>query len=231
PRQGERIIGGTDAEAGDFPWQVSIQTKGIHFCGGTIISSWWILTAAHCFGKELPPDLTVVLGGIDLSQKLERKKLNSLILHEKYDSESLENDIALILLDSPIQSSDQKLPVCLPFISDLHVWKDCWVAGWGTTVAASRVLQKVEVKLISKEQCSKWVPHLADSMLCAGLEEGGRDACQGDSGGPLVCTQRNSRRWFAIGLVSWGEGCGEKQKPGVYTSVYSYLNWIQVETA
>ncbi|NXA52588.1 PRS55 protease, partial [Nothocercus julius] len=231
PRQGERIIGGTDAEAGDFPWQVSIQTKGTHFCGGTIISSWWILTAAHCFGKELPPDLTVVLGGIDLSQKLERKKLNSLILHEKYDSESLENDIALILLDSPIQSSDQKLPVCLPFISDPHVWKDCWVAGWGTTAAASRVLQKVEVKLISKEQCSKWVPHLADSMLCAGLEEGGRDACQGDSGGPLVCTQRNSRRWFAIGLVSWGEGCGEKQKPGVYTSVYSYLNWIQVETA
>ncbi|KGL74376.1 Serine protease 55, partial [Tinamus guttatus] len=168
---------GTDAEAGDFPWQVSIQTKGIHFCGGTIISSWWILTSAHCFGKELPPDLTVVLGGIDLSQKLERKKLNTLILHDKFDTESLENDIALILLESPIEPNDQKMPVCLPFISDPHVWKDCWVAGWGTTtagiaVSASRVLQKVEVKLISKEQCSKWVPQLADGMLCAGLEEG-----------------------------------------------------------
>ncbi|NXE54356.1 PRS55 protease, partial [Casuarius casuarius] len=128
-------IGGTDASAGDFPWQVSIQSKGRHFCGGTIISSWWILTAAHCFVKELPPDLTVVVGGVDLSHKLEKKKLDSLILHESFDSESMENDIALILLDSPIQLNEQKMPICLPFISDLHVWKDCWVAGWGTTLA------------------------------------------------------------------------------------------------
>ncbi|XP_025957772.2 serine protease 55 [Dromaius novaehollandiae] len=233
---GGRIIGGTDANAGDFPWQVSIQSKGRHFCGGTIISSWWILTAAHCFVKELPPDLTVVVGGIDLSHKLEKKKLDSLILHENFDSESMENDIALILLDSPIQLNEQKMPICLPFISDLHVWKDCWVAGWGTTlagisVAASQVLQKVEVKLISREQCLEWIPQLADGMLCAGLEEGGKDACQGDSGGPLVCTHGNTMKWFVIGIVSWGEGCGEKQSPGIYTAVYSYLDWIQMETA
>ncbi|XP_062427214.1 serine protease 55 [Rhea pennata] len=233
---GERIIGGTDVEAGDFPWQVSIQSKGKHFCGGTIISSWWILTAAHCFVKELPPDLTVVLGGVDLSHKLENKKLDSLILHENFDSESMENDIALILLDSPIQLNEQKMPICLPFISDLHVWKDCWVAGWGTTLAgisvsASQVLQKVEMKLISREQCLEWIPQLADNMLCAGLEEGGKDACQGDSGGPLVCTHGNTMKWFAIGIVSWGEGCGEKQSPGIYTAVYSYLGWIQAETA
>ncbi|NWI20647.1 PRS55 protease, partial [Crypturellus soui] len=170
-------IGGTDAEAGEFPWQVSIQSKGAHFCGGTIISSWWILTAAHCFAPQLPPDITVVLGGVDLSENLERKKLNSLILHEEFDIETVENDIALILLESPIQMGDQKMPVCLPFVSDPHVWKDCWVAGWGTTtagiaVSASRVLQKAEVKLISKEQCSEWLPQLGDGMLCAGLEEG-----------------------------------------------------------
>uniref|UniRef100_A0A8C4JZ08 Peptidase S1 domain-containing protein n=1 Tax=Dromaius novaehollandiae TaxID=8790 RepID=A0A8C4JZ08_DRONO len=86
-----------------------------------------------------PPDLTVVVGGIDLSHKLEKKKLDSLILHENFDSESMENDIALILLDSPIQLNEQKMPICLPFISDLHVWKDCWVAGWGTTLAGERL--------------------------------------------------------------------------------------------
>uniref|UniRef100_A0A8B9PX85 Serine protease 55 n=1 Tax=Apteryx owenii TaxID=8824 RepID=A0A8B9PX85_APTOW len=215
---GERIIGGADAEAGDFPWQVSIQSKGKHFCGGTIIS--------------IPErNLSVVVGGVDLSHKLENKKLDSLILHENFDSESLENDIALILLDSPIQFNEQKMPICLPFISDLHVWKDCWVAGWGTTLAASQVLQKVEMKLISREQCLEWIPQLADSMLCAGLEEGGKDACQGDSGGALVCTYGNTMKWFAVGIVSWGEGCGEKQSPGIYTDVYSYLDWIQVETA
>uniref|UniRef100_A0A8C4P8V3 Peptidase S1 domain-containing protein n=1 Tax=Dromaius novaehollandiae TaxID=8790 RepID=A0A8C4P8V3_DRONO len=156
---GGRIIGGTDANAGDFPWQVSIQSKGRHFCGGTIISSWWILTAAHCFVKEL--------------------------------------------------GSFGDLPA----------------------VPYPRVLQKVEVKLISREQCLEWIPQLADGMLCAGLEEGGKDACQGDSGGPLVCTHGNTMKWFVIGIVSWGEGCGEKQSPGIYTAVYSYLDWIQMETA
>nr|XP_009665245.1 PREDICTED: LOW QUALITY PROTEIN: serine protease 55 [Struthio camelus australis] len=187
-RSGERIIGGTDAQAGDFPWQVSIQSKGKHFCGGTIISSWWILTAAHCFVKQLPPDLTVVVGTVDLGQKRENKKLDSLILHENFDSESMENDIALILLDSPIQFSEQKMPICLPFISDLHVWKDCWVAGWGTTLAGG---QRGTASL------HPWEYH---------------EVVRG-------------------GIVSWGEGCGEQQSPGIYTAVYSYLSWIQLETA
>uniref|UniRef100_A0A8C3XVK6 Serine protease 55 n=1 Tax=Chelydra serpentina TaxID=8475 RepID=A0A8C3XVK6_CHESE len=77
-----------------------------------------------------------------------------------------------------------------------------------------RLSGKMEMKLISKKQCSKWVPELTENMLCAGSAEGGKDACQGDRGGPLVCTYGDVMKWFALGIVSWGEGCGGKQPPG-----------------
>ncbi|TFJ99949.1 ubiquitin carboxyl-terminal hydrolase 48 [Platysternon megacephalum] len=223
--------------SGEFPWQVSIQTKEKHFCSGSIISSWWILSAAHCFTNELPPDLYVAFGAADLeSHQVEKKKLDRLILHEHFDSANMDNNIALVLLDSPIEFSEQKMPICLPFIHDLQTWKGCWVAGWGATVAGDKMkltkrLKKMEMKLISKKQCSEWLPALTENMLCAGSAEGGKDACQGDRGGPLVCTYGDVMKWFALGIVSWGEGCGEKQHPGTYTFIFNYLEWIQAETA
>ncbi|CAM5130883.1 unnamed protein product [Natator depressus] len=232
-----KTVGGMAATSSEFPWQVSIQTKEKHFCSGSIISSWWILSAAHCFTNELPPDLYIAFGATDLeSHEVEKKKLDRLILHEHFDSTNMDNDVALILLDSPIEFSEQKLPICLPFIRDLQTWKGCWVAGWGATVAGDKTtltkrLKKMEMKLISKKQCSEWVPELTENTLCAGSAEGGKDACQGDHGGPLVCTYGDVMKWFALGIVSWGEGCGEKQHPGMYTFIFNYLEWIQAETS
>ncbi|KYO28544.1 serine protease 55 [Alligator mississippiensis] len=232
-----RVIGGRGAQAGEFPWQVSIQSHGRHFCGGMIISSWWILSAAHCFEDEAPPDLTVAVGVVNLkSHQREMKKLDKLIVHEDFNKLTLDNDIALLLLDSPIRLNEHKVPVCLPLIHDLRTWKNCWVAGWGTTVAGDKtktttMLQKVEMQLISQKQCAQWISQLTDNMLCAGYEEGGKDACQGDSGGPLVCTYGNIRRWFAVGIVSWGQNCAERHSPGMYTIIINYLFWIQKKTA
>ncbi|XP_067412290.1 serine protease 55 [Emydura macquarii macquarii] len=190
------------------------------------------------YGRRVrPPDLYVTFGAADLeSHQVEKKKLDRVILHEDFDRVNMDNDIALILLDSPIAFSEQTMPICLPFIRDLQTWKDCWVAGWGATVAGDKVkltnmLKKVEMKLISKKQCSERVPALTENMLCAGYEEGGKDACKGDRGGPLVCTYGTVMKWFAVGIVSWGEGCGEEQHPGMYTFVFNYLQWIQAETA
>ncbi|XP_039384126.1 serine protease 55 [Mauremys reevesii] len=232
-----KTVGGRGAVSSEFPWQVSIQTKEKHFCSGSIISSWWILSAAHCFTNELPPDLYVAFGAVDLeSHQVEKKKLDRLILHEHFDSANMDNNIALILLDSPIEFSEQKMPICLPFIHDLQTWKGCWVAGWEAKVAGDKMkltkrLKKMEMKLISKKQCSEWLPELTENMLCAGSAEGGKDACQGDGGGPLVCTYGDVMKWFALGIVSWGEGCREKQHPGMYTFIFNYLEWIQAETA
>ncbi|NXL04957.1 PRS55 protease, partial [Mesembrinibis cayennensis] len=203
------ITAGTYAKAGEFPWHVSIQSNRKHICGGTIISALWILTAAHCFAEEVPPDLTVVVGGIDLSLPLEEHKPDTLILHENFDRLSMQNDIALILLSSPIEFSNKKIPICLPFVYDVNTWQHCWVAGWETrsgavVVPASRMLRKVRMKLISRKQCLERIPQLEENVLCAELERGERGACQVDSGGPLVCSYWNTMKWFQVGIVSWG---------------------------
>ncbi|NXT02976.1 PRS55 protease, partial [Jacana jacana] len=212
---------GTYAKAGEFPWQVSIQSHGRHICGGAIISALWILTAAHCFAEEVPPDITVVVGGTDLRHLLEEHTPENLILHENFDGMSMENDIALILLSSPIQFSREKVPVCLPFIHDIDMWQQCWVAGWRSAsggfvnaslltcwllvmVPASHVLQKVRMKLIGREQCLERIPELVENVLCAELEKGEREACEVDSGGPLVCSYWNTMKWFQVGIISWG---------------------------
>ncbi|NWS76424.1 PRS55 protease, partial [Crotophaga sulcirostris] len=196
---------GRYAKAGEFPWHVSIQSNRKHICGGTIISAFWILTAAHCF-EEVPPDLTVVVGGIDLRHRLEEHKPDSLILHKNFDRESMENDIALILLSSPIEFNNVKIPICLPFIYDIDTWQNCWVAGWGATRAASHVLQKAQMKLISRNLCLERIPLLKENetMLCAELKKGKRGPCQVDSGGPLVCSYWNTMKWFQVGIVIWG---------------------------
>ncbi|NXM29669.1 PRS55 protease, partial [Oxyruncus cristatus] len=199
---------GRSVQSGEFPWHVSIQSHRKHICGGTIISALWILTAAHCFAKELPPDLTVVVGGINLSVPLEEHKPDSLILHENFDTTSLANDIALILLSSPIEFSKEKIPICLPFMCDIHTWQHCWAAGWGSTSAdaapASQVLQKARVKLISREQCLKQIPQLRENVMCAEVEEGEGEggSCLVDSGGPLVCSYWNTMKWFQVGIIS-----------------------------
>ncbi|XP_053918312.1 LOW QUALITY PROTEIN: serine protease 55 [Cuculus canorus] len=185
-----RITAGRYAKTGEFPWHVSIQSNGNHICGGTIISALWILTAAHCF-EEAPPDLTVVVGGTDLSLPMEEYKLDSLILHKNFDRMSIQNDITLVLLSSPIKFSNEKIPICLPFIYDIDTWQNCWVAGWGTTLAvpASHVLQKAQMKLISRQQCLVQMPQLDkdENVLCAELERGQKGPCQGTKADP-ACT-------------------------------------------
>ncbi|KAM6228053.1 serine protease 55-like [Porphyrio hochstetteri] len=233
---GKKITAGRYAKTGEVPWLVSIQSNGNHICGGTIISALWILTAAHCFADEVPPDLTVVVGGTDLSVPVEEHKPESLILHEKFDRESMENDLALILLTSPIEFSTVKIPICLPFMDGVDTWQHCWVAGWGTKregvgVPVKHVLQKVWMKLISREQCLELIPQLGENMLCAELERGQRGSCQVNGGGPLVCSYWGTMKWFQVGIVSWGEDCARKPNHEVLMPVYSYSNWIETETA
>ncbi|NWI47050.1 PRS55 protease, partial [Picathartes gymnocephalus] len=211
---------GTDVKPGEFPWLVSIQSHGKHICGGTIISALWILTAAHCGWGLEPPDLRVAVGGADLSLPLEKHNPDSLILHEEFNRSSLQNDIALILLSNPIEFSKEKIPVCLPFVCDTDTWQHCWAAAWEHTsaallillfsfAAASHVLQKTRMKLISRDKCLEQIPHLVGSVMCAEAEqggggEGGGGNCQVDSGGPLVCSYWDTMKWFQVGIISAG---------------------------
>ncbi|XP_039731781.1 serine protease 55 [Pteropus medius] len=236
--QYSRIIGGIEAEVGEFPWLVSIQAGNEHFCGGTIIDEWWIVTAAHCLSHEgmIPTDLSVVLGTNNLqSPSLEVKGVSSMVLHKDFNKLNMDNDIALLLLKSQITFSGLKEPICMPWQPSPSKWHRCWVAGWGQTKTGDKNsvkpdLIKVPMIIMDWEKCSKLFSKLTKNMLCAGYENESYDACQGDSGGPLVCTPGSDKKWYQVGIVSWGRSCGQKNTPGIYTLLENYSLWIKKVT-
>ncbi|XP_006884996.1 PREDICTED: serine protease 55 [Elephantulus edwardii] len=230
-----RIIEGVEAGIGEFPWMVSIQVGNEHFCGGAILNKWWILSAAHCFQSDgiTPRILNIVIGTTDLTNPHnDIKEISKIILHKDYNKLNMDNDVALLLVDSPISFSDQILPICLPRQPIPSTWHICWVAGWGRTRAGDKNsvttdLMKVPMIIIDWEDCSRMFNKLTQNMLCAGYKNKTYDACQGDSGGPLMCTSGPDKRWYQVGIISWGRSCGHKDIPGIYTLLAKYDLWIK----
>ncbi|XP_008826384.1 serine protease 55 [Nannospalax galili] len=234
--QHSRIIGGQEAKVGEFPWQVSIQERNKHFCGGSILSEWWILSAAHCFysGEFLPTELRVALGTNDLTNLPTELQVISVVWHKDFERLTMDSDIALLLLASPITFSGLTVPICMPPQPAPSRWHECWVAGWGMTNSVDKNsmttdLMKVPMLIIDWEECSQIFPKLTQNMLCAAYENENEsyDACQGDSGGPLVCNIKPGSKWYQVGIISWGRGCGQKGFPGIYTLLENYTLWIE----
>ncbi|NWR65353.1 TM11E protease, partial [Bucorvus abyssinicus] len=234
----ERIIGGQRARDGEWPWQASIQLDGTHRCGASVISNTWLVTAAHCFRGGRDPRRWTASFGIFLRPPKQKKFVRRIIIHERYSDFILdhEDDVAVVELASPIEFTSDVHSVCLPEAS--HVFPDnasCFVTGWGALEndgSSVNQLRQAEVKIISTKTCNRRQVYggaITPGMLCAGYLEGQVDACQGDSGGPLV--HANSRGiWYLVGIVSWGDECGKENKPGVYTRVTYYRNWIHSKT-
>ncbi|MCI4374995.1 hypothetical protein PGIGA_G00103970 [Pangasianodon gigas] len=237
-----RIVGGQNATAGAWPWQVSLQSlySGVHFCGGTIINKDWILTAAHCFGSSSDPrTLVVYLGKYTLAGSNPNqisRGVTRIVRHPKYDSRTHDNDIALLYLSNSVTFTNYIRPACLAGQStSFSSGTTCWLTGWGDIASgvwlpSPGVLQEVAVPIVSRSVCDKLLqPYLGagsitQNMICAGLLEGGKDTCQGDSGGPMV-TKRGAI-WVQAGITSWGIGCARPKLPGVYTMVSQYQSWI-----
>uniref|UniRef100_A0A673BR03 trypsin n=1 Tax=Sphaeramia orbicularis TaxID=375764 RepID=A0A673BR03_9TELE len=243
PSRTSRIYGGSKSFPGAHPWQVSVQVRAKgssfafgHVCGGILLSSCWVLTAGHCI---LPnKDFQVVMGGVNINQDEDMDQtipVVETIVHEQYREtpNAVYNDIALLKLqvtDAPYCAKETRFvrSVCLPD-QMFPAGKECVISGWGATEnqTYSSQLLNARVLMISQERCR--APHiygsvLDNSMLCAGILQGGTDSCQGDSGGPLVCEQDGKH--YISGVVSWGDGCGQQNKPGVYANVYNFKDWI-----
>ncbi|XP_014191014.1 ovochymase-2 isoform X3 [Haplochromis burtoni] len=260
-----RVVGGTEAMYGSHPWLVSLQNRGSHFCGGSILSDCWIMTAAHCFtslSKEFLSGVRVLVGEFDQRVHDEEEQVflvKSVSVHEKYNPALPMNyDIALIELNQRIQMGARVQPICLPLPYDnILPQTACMTAGWGRIKERGRlpmVLREVHLDLVDRAKCKYVLQTLKGSMmnqrlvrpqpsmtvLCAGPETGGSDACQGDSGGPLVCPAGSEgHRWVALGVTSWGKGCGrswgnnssrppsKRGSPGIFTDVRLLLPWIK----
>ncbi|XP_006038596.1 anionic trypsin-1-like [Alligator sinensis] len=225
PHGADRIVGGHECAPHSQPWQVSLNS-GYHFCGGSLITDQWVVSAAHCWYN--PNAMQVILGdhNIQVFEHTEyMMRIETIVWHPDYNYQTMDHDIMLIKLAHPVQFDANVQAVALP-TACAEGGTFCMVSGWGNILSDGVFnpynLQCADVPLLSTQECENAYPgQITSTMLCAGFPEGGKDACQGDSGGPLVCHGELQ------GIVSWGVGCALAGYPGVYTKVCALLPWIQ----
>lgn len=245
-----RIVGGQEADPGEWPWQVALVNGNAtdlyngQFCGGSIITREWALTAAHCVENSAPSDLDVVAGLHDLATpdpQYRRSDVAEIIIHPGWNTDTNDNDLALLRLTTPIDAraagGGGVLPIqysaIVPDNIGALVGELSTITGWGNTLPNPpggtnypQRLREVEVPVISNTDCAGAYANLTDNMICAAVPEGGKDSCQGDSGGPMVFFNDDAGEWQQIGIVSFGRGCADASYPGVYTRVSRYVGWI-----
>ncbi|XP_046862559.1 serine proteinase stubble-like isoform X2 [Xenia sp. Carnegie-2017] len=235
------VVNGTKVEVGNTPWQVGI--KRCHNCnircGGTLINDQWVVTAAHCVTGWLAEELYLVVGEVDqskISGQEQQFKCTEIITHEDYGlGAPFDKDIALLKLDKYAVLNDYVRPLCLPESGTVLGSQDfCQVSGFGRVTRygeKSTFLLQANINIVDLETCKKAYEKLSrkvtSNMLCAGYRKGGTDACQGDSGGPLTCYNRSKVRFTLGGIVSWGVGCAQPDRYGVYTNTAVFTPWIE----
>ncbi len=245
-----RIINGEFASPGDFPWQVALihdlndpyQTQ---FCGGTIIDEGWVLTAAHCAPEDRSP--VYVAAGITNLNQVPGAGVSSRanwIVHENYDPSTLNNDIALLKLETPFDLDNCSTCEAVALVNSsnesvlMPEGTPAYVSGWGNTSTAPATEDNPGDYPVDLMWTTLFVTsctsggalysesQITSNMFCAGVSDYSTDSCQGDSGGPLVVRNNEGTGFVLAGVVSWGNACAQEGFPGVYTRVSQYSDWI-----
>ncbi|CAF0909839.1 unnamed protein product [Adineta steineri] len=230
PSSAHRIVGGVHAHPNSWPWQVRLQA-GNGLCGGSLIDTRHVLTAAHCLKIPIvAQDYKVYVGLHDINQPIYEEQeivAERIFMHEQYNTNTQENDIAIIRLSKPVTISDKINVICLPGAEANNANETVWTSGWGTTSFqgdVSPVLKQTALHTMPNRCGQIYASYNNQKQMCAGAYGGGRDTCQGDSGGPLM--YESNGQWFLNGVVSYGHECARDGFPGVYARVSYYVPWI-----
>ncbi|CAL4064833.1 unnamed protein product [Meganyctiphanes norvegica] len=239
----KRIVGGSDASFGEFPWQVSLRqwrsVTFLHKCGAALLNENWAVTAAHCVENVQPEQLLLRLGEFDLERADEpygftERKVQIIATHPQFDARTFEYDLALLRFYEPVNFQPNIIPICIPQDDYNFISNTGYVSGWGRLYEDGplpSIMQKVPVPVITNQECEAmykvagYVEHIPQIFICAGYEAGLKDSCEGDSGGPMVI-QRDGV-WNLAGVISWGIGCALPNQPGVYTRISAFREWIE----
>ncbi|XP_074243522.1 coagulation factor VII isoform X1 [Saimiri boliviensis] len=236
-----RIVGGRVCPKGECPWQVLLVQNGAMFCGGTLIDTSWVVSAAHCFDKiKNWRNISAVLGEHDLSEHdgdEQSQRVAQVIIPSTYVRGTTNHDIALLRLHQPVVLTDHVVPLCLPERTfsemTLAYVRFSLVSGWGQLLdrgAKALELMAISVPRLMTQDCLEQSektggsPNVTEYMFCAGYRDGSKDSCKGDSGGPHATRYRGT--WYLTGVVSWGQGCAAVGHFGVYTRVSQYTEWL-----
>ncbi|XP_059474203.1 trypsin-1-like [Neocloeon triangulifer] len=227
-----RIIGGGNADQGEYPSQLTLQYLVWHICGASIISETFVLTASHCVDGLSAAVLSVRSGSVNLSEGT-RHQVTRVIMHENFDAlDSFNNDIAILEVEPPFVYGPYVQPIALPNQGDEPaVGTAATVIGWGQIEdggALSAELKELVVEIRDQKLCQTVYNGIGydvyPGQICADFPDGNIGACNGDSGGPLFVDG------VVVGLVSWSDGCAIPGYPTVYNRVAYYRNWITQQT-
>ncbi|XP_060652585.1 uncharacterized protein LOC132788919 isoform X3 [Drosophila nasuta] len=237
----ERVVKGSVARRGRHPWQATIRTRGrggisSHWCGAVVISKRHLLTAAHCLYGHRKGAYFVRVGD-HYANIAEHSEVDSFIenwyTHEQFRQPThMNNDIAVVVLKTPLKFNDYVQPICLPERgAPLTENRTCTISGWGSIKSGvstpSQELRAAQLPILPDTTCKQlnvYGDAMTEGMFCAGSMDESVDACEGDSGGPLVCSDEDGETLY--GIISWGQHCGYQNRPGVYVRVCHYIDWI-----
>lgn len=219
-----RIMNGIIASESQFPYLAALEVNNQHECGGTVLNNRWIVTTTHCIAGKPAAFFIVILGTVFLNTRGDSYKVDKLVVHNKFNRQTIQNDIGLVRTSTDIQFSNKVQPISISLF-EVPVGIEAVVSGWGySKLPPTENLNKLRftmVNIIPNDECAqkmKGIGPITENQICTSFINSG-GVCGGDSGGPLVANGQ------LIGIISWGYHCG-RGYPNVFVKASAYMNWI-----